>query len=196
MPTVAVVYHSGFGHTRAVAESIVRGAAAVPGVAATLVSVADLPPPGPGRVLGGRWPELDAADAIVFGCPTYMGSVSAEFKRFMESSGSIWYRQGWRDKLAAGFTNAGGLSGDKVNALIDIAMFASQHSMIWVSQGLFYNREGINRMGSWIGMQAQSDDGPPDRTPPPEDHRTAELFGERVARAAVRWTRGAAEAGH
>lgn len=189
MPTVAIVYHSGFGHTKAVAESIVRGASSVQGTETVLIAVGDLPPPGPDRSLGGRWPELDAADAIIFGSPTYMGTVSAEFKRFMESSGGIWGVQGWKDKLAAGFTNAGGLSGDKVNALIDIAMFAAQHSMIWVSQGLFYNDEGVNRMGSWLGMQAQSTDDPPEVTPPPEDHRTAALFGERVALAAVRWGR-------
>ena len=59
--------------------------------------------------------------------------------------------------LAAGFTNAGGLCGDKVNCLIDLALFAAQHSMIWVSQGLFYDDTGINRMGSWLGLQAQSD---------------------------------------
>lgn len=191
MVRVAVVYHSGFGHTRVVAESIARGAGRVAGVEALLIPVGELPPPGPGRVLGGRWTDLDAADAIVLGCPTYMGSTSAEFKRFMESSGVIWTRQGWKDKLAAGFTNAGGLSGDKINTLIDIAMFAAQHSMIWVSQGLFYDKRGVNRMASWLGMMAQSDDAPPEVTPPEEDRLTAELFGERVARAAVRWRAGA-----
>ncbi len=190
MPKIAVVYHCGFGHTKAVASSIARGAAGVDGVDATLINVDDLPPPEPDRTLTGLWTELDAADAIIMGCPTYMGSVSARFKVFMETSGGIWGRQGWKDKIAAGFTNAGGLSGDKLNCLIDIAMFAAQHSMIWVSQGLFYDDEGVNRMGSWLGMQAQSDDGPADQTPPPEDHRTAELFGERVAHAAVRWVRG------
>ncbi|USO00195.1 MAG: flavodoxin family protein [Phycisphaeraceae bacterium] len=192
MPTIAIVYHSGFGHTKVIAASVARGAAAVDGVDARLISVDELPPPGPDRSLAGRWPELDRADAIILGSPTYMGTVSAEFKRFMESSGSIWLAQGWKDKLAAGFTNAGGLSGDKVNALIDMVMFAAQHSMIWVSQGLFYDDTGINRMGSWIGMQSQSTDDPPEVTPPPEDHRTAELFGERVALAAVRWARGGA----
>ena len=113
-----------------------------------------------------------------------------KFKLFMEASSLVWGRQLWKDKLAAGFTNAGGLSGDKVNCLIDLAMFAAQHSMIWVSQGLFYDDQGINRMGSWLGMQAQSDNGPPEETPPPEDRRTAELFGERVARATRRWAEG------
>lgn len=190
MSNVAIVYHSGFGHTKAVAASIERGVSSVEGVDAQLMNVDDLPLPGPDRTLSGLWEDLDAADAIIMGCPTYMGSVSAKFKVFMESSGGIWGRQGWKDKIAAGFTNAGGLSGDKVNCLTNIAMFAAQHSMIWVSQGLFYDAEGINRMGSWLGMQAQSDDGPADQTPPPEDHRTAELFGERVALATARWVRG------
>lgn len=191
MPTVAVVYHSEFGHTRVVAEAIAKGAASVGGVETRLLSVDDLPPPGPGKTLGGAWDDLAAADAIVFGCPTFMGSVSAKFKVFMESSSMIWGAQAWKDKLAAGFTNAGGLSGDKVNCLIDLAMFAAQHSMVWVSQGLFYDETGINRMGSWIGMQAQSDNAPPEKTPPPEDRRTAELFGQRVASATARWCRGA-----
>lgn len=187
---VAVVYHSGYGHTRAVAESVARGAAGVPGASVSILSIDELPPPGPGRALGGRWAELNEADAIIFGSPTYMGTISAEFKRFMESSGAIWGRQGWNDKLAAGFTNAGSPCGNKVNALIDLIMFASQHSMIWVTQGLMFDDTGVNRMGSWAGMQAQSEDGPPDETPPPEDHRTAELFGARVARATARWVRG------
>ena len=190
MPRIAVVFHSEFGHTRVIAEAIAKGASAVEGVECALISVDDLPPPV-NRELPAQWDALHEADAIVLGCPTYMGSVSAKFKLFMEASGAAWGAQRWRDKLAAGFTNAGSLSGDKINCLIDIAMFAAQHSMIWVSQGLFYDDQGINRMGSWLGMQAQSDNAPPEVTPPPEDRRTAELFGERVAHATVRWVRGA-----
>ena len=189
MPSIAVVYHSGFGHTQVVAEAIARGAKAVEGIDAAVISVAELPPPGADQPPADAWSVLNGADAIVFGCPTYMGSVSAEFKVFMESSSPVWGAQGWKDKLAAGFTNAGGLCGDKVNCLIDLALFAAQHSMIWVSQGLFYDDTGINRMGSWLGLQAQSDNPPPSETPPPEDRRTAELFGERVAHATLRWAR-------
>lgn len=191
MPTVAIVFHSEFGHTRVIAQSIARGVASVDNVTATLMNVDDLPLPGPEKQLVGLWDDLASADAIVFGCPTFMGSVSAKMKVFMECSSPVWMAQGWRDKLAGAFTNAGGLSGDKLNALIDLSLFAAQHSMIWVSQGVFYDDAGINRMGSWIGMQAQSGDGPPTVTPPPEDHKTAELFGERIASATLRWTRGA-----
>ena len=42
-----------------------------------------LPLLGPAADLG----ELDAADAIIFGCPTYMGSMSAEMKKFPTALG-------------------------------------------------------------------------------------------------------------
>lgn len=191
MPAIAIVYHSGFGHTKAVAEHVHRGVDAVDGCTASLISVDEFPAPGPDRKLGGRWAELDAADAIILGCPTYMGGVSAAMKQFMESSSGLWMKQAWKDKIAAGFTNSGGLSGDKVNALVGMAVFAAQQSMIWVSQGIFYNEQGINRMGAWLGLMTQSDNAPPDQTPPKEDRDTAELFGRRVAEATIRWVRGA-----
>lgn len=196
MAKVVIVYHSGFGHTKVVAEAVHRGAGGVAGVEATLIPVSELPPPGADRKLGGRWDELNGADAIIFGCPTYMGSVSAEFKRFMESSSGIWFGQGWKDKLASGFTNSGGMSGDKLNSMIDLVVFAGQHSMIWVSQGFFYDSQtagdpkGVNRLGSWLGTMTQSDNAPPDVTPPEGDRRSAEMLGKRVAEAAIRWTGG------
>jgi len=42
MTSVAVVYHSGYGHTAKQAEAVQAGAASVPGVAAKLLSVNDI----------------------------------------------------------------------------------------------------------------------------------------------------------
>ena len=188
MTRVAIVYHSIAGHTAAVARSVHTGAQRVEGVEALLINADDLKSPT-NRTLGPEWDPLHAADAIIFGCPTYMGTVTAGFKRFMDASGSVWYHQRWRDKLAAGFTNAGGLSGDKLNTLITLSVFAAQHSMIWVSQGIMSDPK-INRMSAYLGLMTQSDDAPTDTTPPPEDHDTAERFGQRVALAALRRTQG------
>lgn len=193
MATIAVVYHSGFGHTKVLAEQVAKGAASVAGVTAKIISVDELPPPDKDRKLGRRWDELNSADGIIFGTPTYMGSVSAKFKEFMETSSYIWYSQGWRDKIAAGFTNSGGLSGDKLQAVTTLAVFAGQHSMIWVSQGIMPSTftpgddRNLNRLGGWLGAMAQSDNGAPDVTPPPADRLTHEIFGKRVAEATNRW---------
>ena len=80
--------------------------------------------------------QLKAADAIIFGCPTYMGSPSWQFKRFADASSRPWYVQEWKDKIAAGFTNSAGMNGDKFNTLVDLFTLAMQHSMIWVGTGI------------------------------------------------------------
>ena len=67
MSNVAIVHRSGFGHTQVLAEAVAAGARAVPGARVSLIPVADAE---------ARAAELDAADAIVFGSPTYMGSAS------------------------------------------------------------------------------------------------------------------------
>jgi NAD(P)H dehydrogenase (quinone) len=191
--TIAVVYHSGFGHTKAVAEHILKGASSVAGASAVLISVDELPAPNADRSMGGRWNELATADAIIMGCPTYMGDVSWKFKQFMEYSSSIWFQQGWKDKIAAGFTNSGSPSGDKLQTLSTIAIFAAQHSMVWVGNGIMSKGQAptdLNRLGSFLGVMAQSDNGPADVTPPSGDRQTAELFGARVAQSALRWNKG------
>lgn len=189
MTTIAIVYHSGFGHTKAVAEHVAKGVESVAGAKALLLSVDQLPPPGPDRALGGRWSELNAADAMIFGSPTYMGDISAEFKKFMESSSGLWFNQAWKDKIAGGFVNSGSPSGDKLNSLQSMITFAMQHSMIWVSLGLkggvaVDGVEGVNRLGSYSGVMTQSDNASPAEAPPQNDRKTAELLGARIAHIA------------
>lgn len=179
MASVAIVYHSGYGHTARVAEHVRLGAASVDGVSVTVMT-AESP----------DWKMLDAADAIILGAPTYMGSVSAPFKVFMDQTSRQWLRQGWKDKLAAGFTNSGGLSGDKLGVLLQLQVFAAQHGMLWVPFPLMPTGTGpddLNRMGSHLGLMTQSDNAPAEITPPQGDIRTAEHFGVHVAERAVLW---------
>lgn len=179
MARLAIVYHSSYGHTAKVAEHVRQGAVRVAGVTVTLMAVDAV-----------DWPALDAADAIVLGAPTYMGSVSAPFKAFMDHTSRQWLRQEWKDKLSAGFTNSGGLSGDKLSVLIQLQVFAAQHGMLWVPFSLMPTGTGpddLNRLGSHLGLMTQSDNAPAEITPPAGDIRTAEAFGEHVAERALRW---------
>jgi NAD(P)H dehydrogenase (quinone) len=182
---IAIAYHSGYGHTAVLAEAVGRGAAEA-GAEASLLAVDTLTESG--------WDALNEADAIVFGAPTYMGGPSAAFKRFADDSSRIWADFGWRDKLAAGFTCSGSMSGDKMTTLTYLALFAAQHGMQWVSLGLqpSWNSsgsgpEGLNRLGSYLGVlaQANTDEGP-DVAPPISDRRTAEHLGRRVAESLAR----------
>jgi multimeric flavodoxin WrbA len=188
MPSVAIVYHSGYGHTAEIAKSVAVGATSVPGTEVHLVPVEEYE---------AKAAVLDAADAIVFGSPTYMGSVSGPFKTFMDTSSKVWFGQGWKDKLAAGFTVSASQSGDKLNTLIQLSIFAAQHGMVWVGLGLLPGNnnsngsaEDLNRLGSFLGAMAQANaDQGADIVPPETDKRTAAHLGKRVAEAAARWKR-------
>src|SRR5712675_2469912 len=79
---IVVVYHSGYGHTVKIAEAVARGAAAINGASVELVTAEEAP---------GRWELLDNADAIIMGAPTYMGSLSAPFKAFMDATSRLQY---------------------------------------------------------------------------------------------------------
>ncbi len=185
MSKIAVIYHSGFGHTAKQAAAVAEGAQAVAGTEARLIKVEDFEAEGA---------FVDAADAIVFGSPTYMGSVSGPFKTWMDATGGRWYARAWKDKLAAGFTNSASQSGDKLATLMQLAVFAAQHGMIWVGLDLLPGNnssqgsvEDLNRLGSFLGAMAQSNnDQGPELAPPPADLATAKALGQRVAEQAKR----------
>jgi len=190
MTSIAIVYHSGRGHTGVLAEAVRRGAAAVDGVSVDLISVEEF-----GPQTSEVWERLNRADAIIFGAPTYMGSASAPMKAFMDATSRSFGRASWRDKLAAGFTNSASHSGDKLNTLVQFALFAAQHGMLWVSLGLPPGNnsskgsvEDLNRLGSFLGAMAQSNaDEPASLAPIASDQRTGEALGRRVAEATLKW---------
>ena len=189
MSRIAIVYHSGYGHTAKQAQAVLAGAAAIAGSDARLYAVADL-----GDV---EWAELEVADAIIFGSPTYMGSASAPFKGFMDASSKVWFTQKWKNKIAGGFTNSASMNGDKLNTLVQFAVFAAQHGMIWVGAGLppsnssSAQRNEPNFLGSYLGAMAQSPaDAAPEVAPPAGDLETARLYGQRIAEMAQQFARG------
>ena len=178
----AIVFHSGYGHTLRMAQAIAAGA----GAGAQLVPIdAD------GNLPDAGWDTLHAADAIIMGSPTYMGSVSWQFKKFADATSKTWSSQAWKNKVFAGFTNSATMNGDKLSTLHYLFTLAMQHSGIWVGTGLMPSnakaaqRNDINYIGSFSGAMAQS---PSDSRPDemlPGDLETARLFGMRVAEVAA-----------
>jgi multimeric flavodoxin WrbA len=148
-----------------------------------------------GNLPDGGWDELKAADGIIFGSPTYMGSVSWQFKKFADASSKPWFAQEWKDKVAAGFTNSAGMNGDKFNVLTTLFTLAMQHGMVWISQGLMPSntrgakRDDANYLVSYSGAIAQSPSDAGADAMAAGDLETARLFGKRVAEAAARWKR-------
>lgn len=189
--SIAIVYHSGYGHTGRQARAVKAGIEQVPGVGTLLLTTDEAQR---------RWEDLCAAQAIIFGAPTYVGAGSASFKAFQEASSNAIMAKGylWKDKIAAGFTNSGSRSGDKLSTLVQMALFAAQHGMHWVSLDLppancssIGSEEDLNRLGFWLGAAAQSNvDQCPDLAPPESDLATARHLGKRVAMVALQFARG------
>jgi NAD(P)H dehydrogenase (quinone) len=195
MSKIAVVYHSTYGHTKLQAEAVLRGAQSVADATGVIYTAEEAT---------AKLDELDSADAIIFGCPTYMGSMSAGMKAFIEAAAKKWFTLAWKDKIAGAFTNSSSFSGDKLNTLLGLVINAMQHGMIYVGLGLMPSAnepdgmksvagpgpDAHNRVGSFTGpMSASFQVNPPD-APPQGDLETAEIYGRRVAEITARFLKG------
>jgi NAD(P)H dehydrogenase (quinone) len=181
MAKIAVVYHSGYGHTQRLAQAVAEGANA------QLIAIdadGDLPE--------GGWETLAEADGIIFGTPTYMGSPSWQFKKFADASSKAWFSRAWQDKVFGGFTNSASLNGDKQVTLIALQTLASQHGGIWVSLGMLPSnskaaqRNDPNNLGGSVGLLAQSPSDASVQEMLPGDLDTGRAYGARVAQITQR----------
>ena len=182
MAKTVVVYHSGYGHTQRMAQSVAQGAGA------ELVAI-----DAEGNITEAQWTQLNEADAIIMGSPTYMGSVSWQFKKFADASSKAWFSQSWKDKVFAGFTNSSTMNGDKHSTIHYFITLAMQHSGVWVGTGLMpsnkkaADRNDVNYVGSFAGAMAQSPSDAGATEMLPGDLETARLFGQRVAETAQKF---------
>ena len=178
MSKIVIVYHSGYGHTKKVAEAVAQGSG---GELLAIDAEGNLPE--------GGWDKLNAAQAIVFGTPTYMGSVSWQFKKFADASSKPWYTQAWKDKLAAGFTNSASMNGDKLSTLHYLFTLSQQHGMLWVGTGMMPSnakaatRNDINYVASSSGLMTSTPSDASADEMIPGDIETAKKFGQRIAHA-------------
>ncbi len=154
MTTIGIVFFSGTGTTRALADSVREGVDST-GATCHVLEVLG------GDINEGRWMNdamgstLDDCDAIIFGTPTYMGCVAGQMKCFMDAMAGRWYSNAWNGKLGAAFTVSSLGSGDKLNALIDLTTFAMQMGMQWIGTGAS-PADGLNPNGFYFGVGAQA----------------------------------------
>ncbi|AUQ25142.1 flavodoxin family protein [Dickeya zeae] len=176
MSKLAVVYYSGYGHTKHIAELVAESAQA------SLIAI-----DSNGDITDADWETLNAANGIIFGAPTYMGNVPWQFKKFADASSKIWFTRGWQDKVFGGFANSASLNGDKQVTLIYLQTLAAQHGGIWVSLGqapanaLASTRNDTNNLGGSAGALIQSPSDAGADAIPAGDLETAKLYGARVA---------------
>lgn len=190
-PFVAIVYASRYGHTKLLAAAVAAGAKAA-GAKVKLYSSGDAIK---------KIDELDSADAIIFGTPTFMGNISSEIKLFMEKCVGRWVSRAWSDKIAGGFTCSANFSGDKLNTMLGLVVFAMQLGMIWVGENQLPGAntpqqsetvegpgsKAWNRNGAGIGPMASVFHVNAPVAPASGDLDTAEAYGRRIAEVTAKY---------
>lgn len=134
MVRVLVIYDSLSGNTEKMASAVFEGAKNVEGVEPVLK-----------RVDEARLEDLQAADGIIIGSPTYYGQMSGKLKAFIDSSNKIHGKLA--GKVGGAFTSCGGAACGAETTLLSILNALLVHGMI--VQGMHeYNHYGPVSVGA------------------------------------------------
>ena len=173
-PTIAIVFYSKTGTTAALAGEIAVGVVEAD-CQPRLLSIDDREI-HEGRFRNGPMlTQLTAVDAIIFGSPTYMGGVAAQFKAFADATSALWSTRALAMKVAAGFTTGTNPRGDLDSCLRELFVLARQHGMVWAGNGA--DAQGDFTAHADLGFFALNRDG--DFTA--KALRSARNFGHQVA---------------
>ena len=117
MAKILVVYDSRSGNTKKMALAVAEGAKQVKGMNVTVKKAAQT-----------SLEDLQAADGIIMGSPTYYGQMSAKLKALIDKSVTIHGKL--EGKVGAAFTSSGGTASGAETTLLSILQTMLVHGMI------------------------------------------------------------------
>jgi NAD(P)H dehydrogenase (quinone) len=165
---VLVLYHSRTGTTQKMAEAVADGARQVTAVT-VLVK----------RVEEATKDDLQAADAIALGCPTYFANIPGSAKQVMDTWNWKW-KVDFTDKVGGAFATGGGPVGGKEHTIVSLLLFMINNRMV-VAGPLYQDEEGEDIWGE-PGAAAMT--GPLDPGVSNDELDSGRNLGERLARLA------------
>lgn len=148
MARIGIVYHSMYGSTHELAETIAEGVSKAGGEA-ELRRVPDPLLPDEVRQMEGvasaierqahvaeaTVDELPGFDAVIFGSPTRYGSKTAQLQNFMDQTGGLWQEGSLVGKPVGFFTGAATMHGGHESTILSLSTFAYHHGMVIVPVG-------------------------------------------------------------
>jgi NAD(P)H dehydrogenase (quinone) len=167
---ILVAYHSRTGNTEQMALGVVEGTKRVPAVVTALKKVSDV-----------SKEDLDAADGIILGCPTYFANIPGEMKTIIDDWN--WkMKVDFTDKVGGAFSTAGGQVGGQEHVVVSLLLFMLNNRM--VVAGPLYRNEKTGSI--WAEPGAAAITGPLDPGVDEAELDGARRLGERVARLATK----------
>jgi NAD(P)H dehydrogenase (quinone) len=170
---VLVAYYSLTGNTGKMADGVVEGVKRIAGVAVTLKKVDEV-----------AKEDLEGADGIILGCPTYYGSLPGKMKVVIDDW-SWKMKVDFTDKVGGAFSTGGGQVGGKEFAVISLVMFMLNNRM--VVAGPLYRNDKTGSVWGEVGAAAMT--GPLDPGVSEGELDSARRLGERIARLAAKLKR-------
>ena len=165
---VLVAYYSLYGNTKQMAQGVAEGIKRVPGAVAVVKPV--------DKVSKG---DLQAADAIVLGCPTYFGNIPGKMKVVIDDWN--WkLKVDFTDKVGGAFSTGAGQVGGKEYVVVSLLMFLINNRMV-VAGPLYQDAEGDDK---WAEAGASAMTGPLDPGVSDKELDGGRRLGERIARLA------------
>ncbi len=165
---VLVAYYSLTGNTEKMAGGVAEGVKRVPDA---LVHVR--------KVDKVSQRDLEAADAIILGCPTYYGNIPGKMKVVIDDW-SWKMKVDFTDKLGGAFATGGGQVGGKEHVVVSLLMFMLSNRMIVA--GPLYQNDKTGSVWGEVGAAAMT--GPLDPGVSEGELDSARRLGERIARLA------------
>jgi NAD(P)H dehydrogenase (quinone) len=167
---ILVVYYSRTGNTEQMARGVIEGTKRVPRVVTMLKKVSEV-----------SKEDLDAADGIVLGCPTYFANLPGEMKAIIDNWN--WkMKVDFTDKVGGAFTTAGGHMGGQGHVVVSLLLFMLNNRM--VVAGPLYRNELTGSI--WGESGAAAITGPLDPGVGEGELDGARRLGERVARLTIK----------
>jgi NAD(P)H dehydrogenase (quinone) len=174
---VLVAYHSRTGNTERMAQAVAEGVRQVPGAVVVVKQVQAV-----------TKADLEAADGIVLGSPTYFANIAGAMKLAIDDWN--WkLKVDFTDKVGGAFATGGGQTGGKEHVVISLLLFLLNNRMV-VAGPLYEDEEGDDIWGE-VGSSAIT--GPLDPGLGPGEIDAARRLGERVARVAKKMKAGSGD---
>src|ERR1051326_8670804 len=165
---VLVGYYSLTGNTEQMAQAVVEGIQRVAGATALLKKADEV-----------TKEDLQSADAIILGCPTYYGNIPGKMKVVIDDW-SWKLKVDFTDKVGGAFSTGGGQVGGKEFVVMSLLVFMLQNRMIVA--GPLYQNDKTGSVWGEVGAAAMT--GPLDPGVGKGEADSARRLGERVAQVA------------
>lgn len=167
-PSVLVVYHSLTKNTAKMAEAVAEGVQRAPGVAVVVRDAAQV-----------TREDLDAAEALVLGAPTWYGSLPGAMKVHLDTWAWKW-RVDLTDKVGGAFATGGNTTGGKEHVIQSLLLYMLHNRMIVAGPTFETPTMRYGQMGA-SAVTGSHDPGVGE-----DELGDARVLGERVARVMLR----------